>query len=136
MKYDRRTLMINFCGLALAFVLAAENIYINNRTIGWTPAADIWPGFIPVVVMFLIGRRSLSYMLFIIYTLMALYIGFIALIIYFDLLSPNIHVLKGLGVIQGIFIAVLPLILFAIYLVVGITRWAIRHFNSASKAKR
>lgn len=134
-KYDRRTLIINFCSLAIALVLVGENIYLNNRTIGWTPVGSLWPEFIPAVVMFLIGRRSFSYVLFIMYTLMALYIGFIALRIYLESLSPNIHVMKGVDFFQGIFV-VLSLIMFSMYFFVVIIRWAIRRFKPASKTKR
>src|SRR5947209_3490505 len=101
MKYDRRALIINSCGLAVALVLVAENIYINYRVIGWIPVTDYWWLFVPAVVMFLIGQRTLCYLLCAMYSLMAVYIGYIALKIYFDVLPPYHHLIKGLGFVHG-----------------------------------
>lgn len=86
----------------------------------------------PAVVMFLIGRRALCYLLCAMHSLMAAYIGYIALRIYFDVLPPYHYLMKGLGFVQGIFV-VLSLALFAVYLVVGIIRWVIRRLKSALK---
>ena len=134
MKYDRRTLIINVCGLALAFVLATEDIYINYRIIGWAPAGSYWPAFIPAAVMFLAGRRYISYCLFVMYALTALYIGYGALMIHFDAIPRDRHVLKGMSFYEGI-ILIVSMVCYAVYIIVGTTRWLFRLLKASPKTK-
>ena len=117
---------------ALALVLAAEDIYINYRIIGWAPVGSYWPAFIPVVVMFLVGRRYISYLLFVMYSLTALYMGYIALMLYFDAIPRDRHVLKGISFYEGIML-VLSMVCFAVYIIVGIIRWLRRLLKSSPK---
>jgi hypothetical protein len=134
MKYDRRTLIINLCGLALALVLAAENIYINYQVIGWASVGSYWPVFVPAVLIFLVGQRKLAYASVVMYLLLVLYIGYLALTIYHETLRPGGHTLKGIGFIEGI-VLVLLLAFFVIYVIVGIIRLCFHLLRSAPKTR-
>jgi hypothetical protein len=132
MKYDRRTLIINLCGLGLALVLAAENIYINDQVTGSASVGSYWGIFVPAVLICLFGRGKIVYVSLVIYALLVLYIGYLALAIYFEVLQPGLPTLKGIGFYQGIPLLLL-LACFGIYVVVEIIRCFLRLLKPAPK---
>jgi Na+/proline symporter len=130
MKYDRRTLIINFCGLALALVLAAENVYFDYKVIGLSLPGSYWPVFVPLVVMFIVGRRNLSYVFLVMYALLIVFLMYQAWLIY-DSKVPQ-SFLKGIGIIQGILV-VLSVVCLSFYAVLGVIRWLSRRLKSVPK---
>jgi hypothetical protein len=134
MKYHWRTLIINSCSLLLAFVLAAENIYINDQVTGSAPMGSYGGIFVPAVLIFLFGRGKIAYVSLIIYALLLLYIGYLALAIYFEALRPGLPTLKGISFYQGIPLLLL-LACFAIYVVAGIIRLCFRLLKSTLKSQ-
>jgi hypothetical protein len=120
MKFDWRTLIINLCGLVLAVVVAYQDSYFHHRIVGSVSPGIYWPDFVPVIVMFLIRRRALSYTLVALYLLLAIYQEY--LVMKFDDVDHPIFFLQGIGTLHLI-ISVISLICLFVYLVVAIINW-------------
>jgi len=58
----RATLILNICALVLALIINLEIAYVTYRVYGWLPHWSDWVvGLTPVLVMFIIRNRGLSY---------------------------------------------------------------------------
>src|SRR5262249_43828584 len=63
------TLFLNLCALFLACIATVEGLYIVYRILGHDHhrSSDAWVSFVPVVIMFLINKKTFSYIFVFVY---------------------------------------------------------------------
>src|SRR5690349_15343261 len=72
---SRATLVANVCALIVAAVVAVEGHYIVNERFGIFRPFDAWGPFVPVLVMFIVRGRILSYCFLLFYVVVLIHMS-------------------------------------------------------------